>query len=452
MVQNRGRFNSRIGIVLATAGSAVGLGNIWRFPYMTGQDGGAAFILLYIAFTLMLGIPGMIAEFVVGRHSSANASRAYSMMSGRRSWGVIGLLGVVTSMIILGFYAVVAGWCLQYLFVSIAGGIHGDVAYVERYFAEFSSNAVLPTAWTVVFIVLTHLVVTRGVRRGIERVSKILMPTLFILLLIIVAASCSLPGSWRGVTFLFHPDFSVINHSIMLDALGQSFFSLSLGTACLCTYASYFNRETNLVKSAVSIASIDTVIAILAGLMIFPAAYSVGVNPDSGPALIFVTLPNVFQQAFGNIPAVGYAISIMFYALLSLAALTSTISMHEIGTAYIYEEFGLSRKSGAWIETVVCCVIGVFCSLSMGAVDSLKIAGMRVLDFCDYITAQIMLPLGALLTCLFVGWVVKKQTVSDEFTNHGTSNRMFFSLWMFAVRVICPLSIIAIFLHQLGII
>jgi NSS family neurotransmitter:Na+ symporter len=190
------------------------------------------------------------------------------------------------------------------------------VTYVERYFAEFSSNAVLPTAWTVVFIVLTHLVVTRGVRRGIERVSKILMPTLFILLLIIVAASCSLPGSWRGVTFLFHPDFSVINHSIMLDALGQSFFSLSLGTACLCTYASYFNRETNLVKSAVSIASIDTVIAILAGLMIFPAAYSVGVNPDSGPALIFVTLPNVFQQAFGNIPAVGYAISIMFYALL----------------------------------------------------------------------------------------------------------------------------------------
>lgn len=419
---------------------------------MTGQDGGAAFILLYIAFTLMLGIPGMIAEFVVGRHSSANASRAYSMMSGRRSWGIIGLLGVVTSMIILGFYAVVAGWCLQYLFVSIAGGIHGDVTYVERYFAEFSSNAVLPTAWTVVFIVLTHLVVTRGVRRGIERVSKILMPTLFILLLIIVAASCSLPGSWRGVTFLFHPDFSVINHSIMLDALGQSFFSLSLGTACLCTYASYFNRETNLVKSAVSIASIDTVIAILAGLMIFPAAYSVGVNPDSGPALIFVTLPNVFQHAFSNIPAVGYAISIMFYALLSLAALTSTISMHEIGTAYIYEEFGLSRKSGAWIETVVCCVIGVFCSLSMGAVDSLKIAGMRVLDFCDYITAQIMLPLGALLTCLFVGWVVKKQTVSDEFTNNGTSNRMFFSLWMFAVRVICPLSIIAIFLHQLGII
>ena len=452
MVQNRGRFNSRIGIVLATAGSAVGLGNIWRFPYMAGQDGGAAFILLYIAFTLMLGIPGMIAEFVVGRHSSANASRAYSIMSGRRSWGVIGLLGVITSMIILGFYAVVAGWCLQYLFVSITGGIHGDVTYVKRYFEEFSSNAVLPTVLTVVFIVLTHLVVTRGVRRGIERVSKILMPTLFILLLIIVGASCSLPGSWRGVTFLFHPDFSVINHSIMLDALGQSFFSLSLGTACLCTYASYFNRETNLVKSAVSIASIDTVIAILAGLMIFPAAYSVGVNPDSGPALIFVTLPNVFQQAFGNIPAVGYAISIMFYALLSLAALTSTISMHEIGTAYIYEEFGLSRKSGAWIETIVCCVIGVFCSLSMGAVDSLKIAGMRVLDFCDYITAQIMLPLGALLTCLFVGWVVKKQTVRDEFTNHGASNRMFFSIWMFAVRVICPLSIIAIFLHQLGII
>ena len=445
-------FSSKMGIVLATAGSAVGLGNIWRFPYMTGMNGGAAFILFYILFVLMLGVPGMMAEFVVGRSAESNAARAYNKLAGKTPWRVIGYLGVITSMIILGFYSVVAGWCLQYLLASFVGHVTGDAGYVSAYFQEFSSNPWKPVLWAVGFIVLTHLVVARGVRNGIERASKLLMPTLLVLLVILIVASCMLPGAGKGVEFLFKPDFSKLNHSVLLEALGQAFFSLSLGTACLCTYASYFNRETNLVKSAVSIASIDTVIAILAGLMIFPAAYSVGVNPDSGPALIFVTLPNVFQHAFSNIPAVGYAISIMFYALLSLAALTSTISMHEIGTAYIYEEFGLSRKSGAWIETVVCCVIGVFCSLSMGAVDSLKIAGMRVLDFCDYITAQIMLPLGALLTCLFVGWVVKKQTVSDEFTNNGTSNRMFFSLWMFAVRVICPLSIIAIFLHQLGII
>ena len=445
-------FGSKLGIILATAGSAVGLGNIWRFPYMAGMNGGAAFILFYLVFVLMLGVPGMMAEFVVGRSAESNAAGAYNKLAGKTPWRVIGYLGVITSMIILGFYSVVAGWCLQYLLASFMGHVTGDAGYVSAYFQEFSSNPWKPVLWAVGFIVLTHLVVARGVRNGIERASKLLMPTLLVLLVVLIVASCMLPGAGKGVEFLFKPDFSKLNHSVLLEALGQAFFSLSLGTACLCTYASYFNRETNLVKSAVSIASIDTVIAILAGLMIFPAAYSVGVNPDSGPALIFVTLPNVFQQAFGNIPAVGYAISIMFYALLSLAALTSTISMHEIGTAYIYEEFGLSRKSGAWIETVVCCVIGVFCSLSMGAVDSLKIAGMRVLDFCDYITAQIMLPLGALLTCLFVGWVVKKQTVSDEFTNNGTSNRMFFSLWMFAVRVICPLSIIAIFLHQLGII
>ena len=448
---NRANF-SKLGVILATAGSAVGLGNVWRFPYMTGHNGGAAFILLYIGCVLILGIPGMVAEFVVGRHGASNAFRSYASLSRSKGWGAVGVLGVITAMIILGFYAVVAGWCLQYLFASFSGSVLGDPDYVADYFKTFSTHPVKPALWALAFIAVTHVVVTRGVKGGVERASNLLMPTLLVLLVGIVVASCLLPGAGKGIEFLFKPDFSAITSSTILEALGQAFFSLSLGTACLCTYASYFDRKTDLMKSATQVALIDCVIAILAGLMIFPAAAAVGVNPDSGPSLIFVTLPNVFQQAFGSIPALGYIISIMFYALLSLAALTSTISMHEIGTAYIYEEFGLSRSRGAWVETIVCCVIGVFCSLSMGAVDGLKIAGMRVLDFCDYITAQIMLPLGALLTCLFVGWVVKKQTVSDEFTNGGESNQKFFSLWMFAVRVICPLSIIAIFLHQLGII
>ena len=429
----------------------MGLGNIWRFPYMTGQDGGAAFILFYLACVLMLGIPGMISEFIVGRHSAANAARAYRKMGGR-PWAVIGYMGVLTSMIILGFYAVVAGWCLQYLFASLAGQVSGDAAYVKQYFASFSTHPLKPVAWTVAFILLTHLVVVRGVRNGIERASNLLMPTLFVLLLAIVVASCSLPGAWAGVDFLFHPDFSKVNRSVMLDALGQGFFSLSLGTACLVTYASYFSRQTNLARSAIQIALIDTLIAVMAGLMIFPAAFSVGVTPDAGQSLIFITLPNVFQQAFAAVPALGYAIGVLFYALLSLAALTSTISMHEIGTSFFCEELHVTRRRGACVETVVCCLIGVVCALSCGAVEGLSLFGKSILDCCDFLTAQILLPLGSFLTCLFLGWCVPKQVVKDEFSNWGTLRARFFSVYLFSVRYVCPLAILAVFLHQFGVI
>ena len=460
MGNERGNFGSKLGVILATAGSAVGLGNIWRFPYMTGHNGGAAFIIIYILCILLLGIPGMLSEFIIGRHGASNAARAYDKIArevrklpkGRTSrFAIIGYLGVVTSMIILGFYAVVAGWCLQYLLASVLGEVQGDSNYVANYFTTFSSDPLRPTLWTIAFILITHFVVIHGVRNGIERASKLLMPTLFVLLVIIVVASCMLPGSMRGVEFLLKPDFSALDSSVFLEALGQAFFSLSLGTACLCTYASYFSRQTNLLASATQIAILDTVIAILAGLMIFPAAFSVGVNPDAGPSLIFITLPNVFQQAFGAMPFVGYIIGILFYGLLALAALTSTISMHEIGTAFFYEELHISRKSGAWIETAVCCLIGVFCSLSMGAVESIKLFGMPFLSFCDYLTAQILLPLGAFLTSLFVGWYVPKRLVRDEFSNWGTlRNASVFGIFLFAVRFLCPIGIAAIFLHQFG--
>ena len=451
-MENRGSFGSKLGVILATAGSAVGLGNIWRFPYMTGQNGGAAFILIYLACIFLLGIPGMVGEFIIGRHSAANAARSYSNLSGGKPWGLIGYMGVFTSMIILGFYAVVAGWCLQYLYASIMGVIQGDATFVKNYFTTFSSDAIKPTLWTVGFILLTHMVVVKGVRNGIERASKILMPLLFVLLVVLVIASCSLPGAIRGVEFLLKPDFSKVDQSVLLEALGQAFFSLSLGTACLCTYASYFSRKTNLFKSATQIAFLDTIIAILAGLMIFPAAFSVGVQPDSGPSLIFITLPNVFQQAFASLPILGYAISIVFYALLVLAALTSTISMHEIGTAFFYEEIHISRKNGAWIETVACCVLGILCSLSCGAVPELTFWGKSFLTCCDNFTAQWLMPLASFLTCLFVGWYIPKKLVRDEFTNWGTIRGSFFGVYLFMVRFVCPLCILAIFLHQLGII
>ncbi len=451
-MEHRGNFGSKLGVILATAGSAVGLGNVWRFPYMTGQNGGAAFILVYILCIILLGLPGMMSEFVIGRHSASNAARAYSKMGKGKAWGIVGLVGVVTAMIVLGFYAVVAGWCLQYLYASIMGGVHGSPEYVKTYFQTFASDSVKPALWTVVFILMTHLVVVRGVRNGIEKASKILMPLLFVLLVVLVVASCTLPGAMKGVEFLLKPDFSKVNESVFLEALGQAFFSLSLGTACLCTYASYFGRQTNLLKSAGQIALIDSVIAILAGLMIFPAAFSVGVNPDSGPSLIFITLPNVFQQAFGDMPVAAYLISVLFYALLVLAALTSTISMHEIGTAFFYEEGKMSRKKGAWIETIACGVIGVFCSLSQGAVEGLGFFGKDFLTNCDNLTAQLLMPIGSLVTCLFLGWYVPKKLVLDEFTNWGTLKGTLFPVFLFMIRFVSPACILLIFLHQLGIV
>lgn len=449
--EKRGSFGSKIGIILATAGSAVGLGNVWRFPYMTGENGGAAFILVYILFIFLLGLPGMVNEFIIGRHSASNAARAYHKMSRGRPWRGVGLLGILCSTIILGFYSVVAGWCLQYLYASIAGQLSGDADYVRSYFQEFSSSLLRPILWSVGFVLLTHLVIIRGVKKGIERISKLLMPTLFVLLIILVVASCMLPGAMVGVEFLFKPDFSKITPDVILAALGQSFFSLSLGTACLCTYASYFGRETNLLKSAVQISVIDTIIAILAGLMIFPAAFSVGVSPDSGPSLVFITLPNVFQQAFASMPIVGYVISILFYALLAVAALTSTISMHEIGTAYFHEELKRPRAQAAWIVTMGACVIGALSSMSCGAYD-LRLLGMPLMDFFDCITAQYMMPIGALLTSLYIGWGARTAVVNREFTNCGTVYRRIFPVYLFMVRFICPILIAIVFLNQLGVI
>ena len=450
-MSKRGNFGSKLAIILATAGSAVGLGNIWRFPFMTGQNGGAAFILVYFACVFLLGIPGMVSEFIVGRHAQTNAARAYGSV-GHKGWRFIGYLGILTSTIILGFYAVVAGWCLQYLFASIVGRLDGDATYVLTYFQTFSSDPLKPCLWAIGFVLITHWVVSKGVNDGIERASKLLMPLLLLLLVVLVVASCLLPGSEKGVEFLLYPDFSKVSGSVFLEALGQAFFSLSLGTACLCTYASYFKRDTNLLRSATQIALLDSFIAILAGLMIFPAAFSVGVQPDSGPSLIFITLPNVFREAFGAVPMVGYVISILFYALLVFAALTSTISMHEIGTAFFHEELHLPRQRAAWILTTVCAAIAIFCSLSVGAYSGIQLFGMSLMDFCDFLTAQLMLPAGAFLTSIMMGWFVSRQLVKDEFTNGGVLKATFFQAYLFSVRFVVPLCILLIFLHQFGVI
>ena len=447
----RTNFGSRLGVVLATAGSAVGLGNVWRFPYMVGNDGGAAFIVVYLCCVLFLGIPGMVAEFVVGRASHTNAARAYRSLSDHPLWGITGYVGVITSMIILGFYAVVAGWCLQYLYASLTEQLQGSKEYVVEYFTTFSTSLFRPAVAAVLFILITHHIVAIGVRGGIERASKLLMPMLFIILIILVVASCLLPGAWGGITFMLKPDFSRITRGVLFDALGQAFFSLSLGTACLTTYASYFKSNTQLSKSAVNIALIDILVALLAGMVIFPAAFSVGVRPDAGPSLIFITLPNVFQQAFVHLPITGYCISVLFYALMALAALTSTISMHEIGTAFFHEELHISRKAAAWVVTSVCSIIAILSALSMAHTECLQLQGRPLMECFDYVTAQVLMPLGSLATCLFVGWVLPKRIVAHQLTNGGTLKAGFAFVFLFVVKYICPIAIAAIFLHQFGV-
>lgn len=334
MQTDRANFGSKLGVILATAGSAVGLGNVWRFPYMAGDHGGAAFILIYICCVFLLGIPCMVSEFIIGRRAASNTARAYRSLSGGTPWAFVGYLGVLTGFLIMGYYAVVSGWCLQYVFASLMGHLHGSPEFFTGYFQTFEKDPFKPLLWTVVILLLTHFIIMHGVRGGIEKASKMLMPTLFVLLLVIVGSSCMLPGAGKGISFLFKPDFSAVDGDVFLGALGQAFYSLSIGMGCLCTYASYFSRQTNLIRSAVQIGLIDTMVAILAGLMIFPAAFSVGINPDSGPSLVFITLPNVFQQAFSGLSIVGYIVALAFYALLALAALTSLISLHEVHGIY----------------------------------------------------------------------------------------------------------------------
>ena len=450
--EERAKFGSKMGVILATAGSAIGLGNVWRFPYMAGENGGAAFIIFYILCVVILGLPCMVSEFIIGRHAQANTARAYNKVSGKRIWTLVGCLSVLTGFLITSYYAVVSGWCLQYIYASLMGHLDGDPEYFKQYFANFSADPVKPIVWTLAILGITHLVIQHGVRDGIERASKMLMPTLFVLLLVLVVSSCMLPNAIAGIEFLFKPDFSKVTPDVLLSALGQAFYSMSIGMGCLCTYASYFSRHTNLLRSAVQIGLIDTFVAILAGLMIFPAAFSVGVSPDSGPSLIFITLPNVFQQAFGGMPVVGYVVSLLFYALLSLAALTSLISLHEVSTAFFHEELHIGRKKAALIVTASCSVLGAFCSLSLGGYEVMSFLGKTLFDIFDFVTGQVFLPVCGFLTCLLVGWYLPHKLVRDEFTNWGTLRGKFFHIYLFAIKYLCPACILIIFLHQFGLI
>ena len=449
--KDRGNFGSKLGVILASAGSAVGLGNIWRFPYETGNHGGAAFILIYLGCILLLGLPIMIAEFLIGRHSQANTARAYQILAPGTQWRWVGRMGVLAGFLILGYYSVVAGWTLEYIFEAVSNSFAGKTpAEFISSFQSFSSNPWRPALWLTLFLLATHFIIVKGVEKGIEKSSKIMMPTLFIIILVLVGCSVTLPGASRGIEFLLKPDFSKVDGNVFLGAMGQAFFSLSLGMGCLCTYASYFSKDTNLTRTAFSVGILDTFVAVLAGFIIFPAAFSVGIQPDAGPSLIFITLPNVFQQAFSGIPVLAYIFSVMFYVLLALAALTSTISLHEVVTAYLHEEFNFTRGKAARLVTAGCILLGILCSLSLGVTKDFTIFGLGMFDLFDFVTAKLMLPLGGLLISIFTGWYLDKKLVWSEITNNGTLKVPIYKLIIFILKYVAPIAISVIFINELG--
>ncbi len=446
MKDNRATFGSKLGAILATVGCAVGLGSVWRFPYMLGDNGGAAFLLLYILFTIFLGLPVMITEFFLGRHSRSNTVGAFKKLAPHSAWGWIGYNGILAAFLILSYYSVVSGWTLEYVWQTLSGSLYGPhAADYTAGFQNFASDAFRPILWTAVFVGLTHFVVVSGVDKGIERASKIMMPLLFLILIVMCVRSLTLPGAGEGLRYLFQPEWGKLTSSVVISALGQAFYTLSLGMGCLITYGSYFSKDTNLPVTACQVTVINTFVAVLAGVMIFPAVFSFNIAPSAGAELVFITLPNVFEQL-----PLSFLWSLIFYILLAVAALTSTISLHEVATAYVLEEFHLSRRKAAWLVSIGVFLLGTLSSLSFGPLKDFTIGGLTFFEALDYLTAKIMLPLSGLLTCIFVGVRIDRRVLKAELTNQGSLRFRLFSAYVFFMKYVAPVAIVIVFLNELG--
>jgi NSS family neurotransmitter:Na+ symporter len=446
-MNNRDGFGSRFGALVAMAGSAVGLGNLWRFPYLVGENGGAAFIIIYVALCFLICLPIFISEFVIGRRSQKNAFAAYRDLSGGSAWKWVGLMTVIVPLVVASYYSVIGGWSIQYLFKSLTFSFTGDTQdAINTMFTDFVSSPWPPLLCHTLFLLVTAIVVMSGIKGGIEKFSKIMMPLLFFIVIGIAVYSLTLPGADAGVRYLFHPDFSKIDGKACAAALGQAFFSLSLGFGTILTYGSYVSKKENIMFQSTATAVSDLMFAMIAGTAIMPAVFAFGLNPQSGPGLVFETLPYVFSQ----MPAGGF-IAILFFVALIVAAVTSSISMFEVATAYLIEEKNMSRVAACSLTFAICWVFGAFCSLSFGPMSDILIFGRTIFDFFDNLSSNILMTLGSLMTVLFVGWRLKKTDIYDEFTNGGTLSanvRIFGVLW-FLIRYIAPLAIIFIFLFGL---
>lgn len=443
--KKRDGFGTKLGIIAAASGSAIGLGNIYRFPCELGENGGAAFLLVYLGMVVLLGIPVMMSELVIGRRSQSNSVGAFKKLAPNTKWSIVGYMGILCGFLIFAFYTTVSGWTLEYIFKAVTNSFHGkDLSAMQQDFIDFHNKGWLNVILQALFIFLTGYVVFKGVQNGIEKFSKILMPMLLGILIILGIRSATLPGAQEGLTFLFKPDFSKITGEVMIEALGQGFFSLSLGMGVLITYGSYVKKEDNLTSTAFSVVMADTAIAILGGLVIFPAAFSFGVKPEAGMGLVFNTLPMLFNQMTG-----GYWLCLFFFVLLAIAALTSTISLLEVLVAYLSEELRINRKKATVLACAGTFLLGIFASLSLMENTSLAFGGKTVFDWMDFVSSNILLPLGGLLIVLFVGWKLGKSHFYDEMTNCGTLKSPLKKIILFIIKYLAPLAILVIFISGL---
>ena len=449
MIKEREQWGSKLGFILAAAGSAVGLGNIWKFPYLVGENGGATFILLYLIGVLIVGIPAVIAEILIGRttcHSPVGSFRKLS--KGNPFWIGVGFLGIITGFIILSYYNVIAGWSLGYIFESIKNSFVSmdNPTKAGELFSTLSSSPKWSIFMHAGFMILSISIIMSGVQKGIEKASKILMPLLFGFIIILVIRGITLPGAIVGIKYLTKIDFSVITTHTILLALGQAFFSLSLGMGTLLTYGSYMSKKDDIINCSVSIVTLDTLIAILAGFMIFPALFALGMTPDQGPALIF----NILPVLFNSIPG-GYFFRIIFFILLSVAALTSTISLLEVIIAYVVDEFHLSRKKSTVVFAFIVFLFGIPSALSFGLISEVKFFGKDFFNLMDYIASNIFLPLGGMLISIFVGWFWKKEDVINNVQDGSTISPLIINIWFNLLRYIVPVIILIVFLSSIGI-
>lgn len=449
MKQKRIGFATRMGAIAATVGSAVGLGNIWRFPYQAGENGGGAYILVYLICVLLLGIPIMMSEFVIGRSTHKSMKGAVEELTPGSPFKLFAYIGVLGGLLICGYYCVVCGWVIEYLWSSASGNLLGHTP--EEYsniFSTFVSSPWRCVMWTLLFLILNFLVLNRGVEKGIERIASFMMPLLFLLLIVFCVNSLLLPDSDEGMEFLFEVDFDDLGWKGVVDAMGQAFMSLSLGVTCLITYSSYFKDDSNLMKDAVTISGLDTLVAILAGIVIFPAVFSFGLEPNAGPKLIFEILPTIFQQMPG-----GTIWATLFFLLLFFASITSTISLSEIPITFMIDEYKISRGKAIAITAVLMTIIAVLSALSFSTLSEVKLLGRNLFDFLDFVGPNFFMLLGGLVTAIYVGWVLKKDVIHEQLTNGGKHRSRFVQPYIiFSLRYIAPVAIVIIFLYYVGII
>jgi NSS family neurotransmitter:Na+ symporter len=439
----RDTFSGKIGVIAAAAGSAVGLGNIWRFPYVTGVNGGGAFLLVYLGFILAIGFPVMLAELSIGRRAQKNALGSFKLLAPGKPWYLVGLMGIVAAFLILAFYSTIAGWTLEYLFQALGNSFSGKSADALREsFETFQSGAFRPLLWQFIFMFLTAFIIYSGVKKGIEKYAKILMPILLLIIIIMSIRSVTLPGSAAGLRFLFSPDFSKITWKVVLDALGQAAFSLSIGMGTLITYGSYVKKDNNLPSIAFQVSAADTLIAVLAGVMIFPAVFAFGIDPAEGFGLVFIVLPNIFAQMPG-----GYFFAILFFILLAIAALTSTVSVLEVVVAYFSEELKMTRTKATIIGATAISALGVFATLSFGPLSDTLIFGKTLFGWFDYLSANILLPLGATFIVVFVGWYLGRKAFVDEISSSGLFRVKIAGVIVIILKFFAPLAIATVFIY-----